>query len=86
MMHQFANKELWKAMRRKVLEQCPGMPILMTGVTPENYQQRVAMIEEDFGPTVVIRKGGGETAMHLLDGIPEGKPIVVVRRVDNTGE
>ncbi len=60
--HHFADKTLCKSMRDKIIEQCPGMPFVMTNVTPDNYQERVAALEAELGPTVVIVKGNGRTA------------------------
>lgn len=77
--HHFASKELSAAMKARVLEQCPGMPTDLPGVTAENYRDQVAAIEAEIGPVVVIRKGDGQTAMHPLDGIPEGKPTIIVK-------
>jgi hypothetical protein len=78
--HHFASKDLWKAMQRTILEQCPGMPTELAGVTADNFRDRLAEIEAELGVAAVIRKGGGETAMHPLEGIPEGMPGIVVSR------
>lgn len=56
------------------------MPTELKGVTPENYAEKIAAIEAELGPVAVIRKGSGETAMHPLDGIPDGKPTIVVSK------
>lgn len=80
--HHFASKELWQKMQRCIVEQCPGMPINIEGVTKENYLQKAAEIEREIGPTVRIRKGDGGSAMHPLEGIPAGKDVIVVQ----TGE
>lgn len=77
--HQFASKPLWGEMQQAVLEQLPRFPTAMSGVTRENYQDHVAALEREHGATVTIRKGDGQTAMDPLDGLPEGKPAVVVR-------
>lgn len=77
--HHFASEDLWGAMRRKILEQCPGLPTELAGVTASNYGERLAQIEGEIGSAVIIRKGDGETAMHPLDGIPDGKPAIVIR-------
>jgi hypothetical protein len=76
--HHFADKALWAKMKDAVLEQCPGMPTELAGVTVENYQEKVAAIEAELGAVAVIRKGGGKTAMHPLDGIPAGKPTLII--------
>ncbi|MDE2107027.1 MAG: hypothetical protein KGL39_58005 [Patescibacteria group bacterium] len=76
--HHFASKKLLEAMKRKVLEQCAGMPTALEGVTPENYRERLAEIEAELGPVAVIRKGDGSTSMHPLDGISEGKSTIVI--------
>ncbi len=76
--HHFADEALWKAMRHKVFDQCPGMPFVMTNVTRDNYQEHVAALEEEIGPTVTIRKGDGKTAMSPLDGLPEGKSTIIL--------
>jgi hypothetical protein len=77
--HHFASEDLWGQMKAKVLEQCPGMPTEAADITPENYAAKLAEIEAEVGPVAVIRKGGGETAMHPLEGIPEGKPTVIIQ-------
>ncbi len=77
--HHFASKDLWQSMRQKILEQCPGMPVELSGVTADNYLERVSEIEKEIGATVVIRKGNGETPMHPLDGISDGNPTVIIR-------
>jgi hypothetical protein len=76
--HHFASKDLWKAMQLKVLEQCPGMPTQIEDVTADNYLEHITAIEGEIGPACVIRKGDGETAMHPLEGIPEGKPTIIL--------
>lgn len=76
--HHFASKELSAKMKRAVLEQCPGMPTALQGVTSENYLEKVAALEAELGPVAVLRKGDGATAMHPLDGIPEGKPTIIL--------
>lgn len=80
--HHFANKGLWKAMQAKILEQCPNMPTSIKGVTKENYSAKLAEIEKQVGMVLVIRKGDGETVMHPLEGIPEGKPVVILQKTD----
>ncbi|HBR26846.1 MAG TPA: hypothetical protein DD732_07425 [Rhizobiales bacterium] len=80
--HHFADKGLWLKMQRAVVEQCPGMPTELPGADKDNYLAKLAEIEAEIGKVVKIRKGDGSTAMYPLDGIPEGKPIIVVR----TGE
>lgn len=76
--HHFASKDLWMAMRQKVLEQCPGMPADGNDINADNYQEKLAEIEAEVGKAVRIRQGGGETAMSPLDGIPEGKPTIIL--------
>jgi hypothetical protein len=76
--HHFTS--LAETMKHKALEQHPGLPTSMAGVTRDNYQQHVAGLILTHGPTIAIRKGGGQTAMHSLDGIPKGKPVLIVRR------
>lgn len=76
--HHFANKELWRAMQRAIVAQCPGMPTELRGVTKDNYTARVAELEAQLGPTQTLRKGDGKTAMSPMDGIPAHiTPIVV---------
>lgn len=77
--HHFASQDLWLAMQRAILAQCPGMPTSMEGVTKDNIAQRVAELDAKFGPVQALRKGDGSTAMSPFDGIPEGKPVIVVR-------
>jgi hypothetical protein len=77
--HHFASKDLWQSMRAKVLEQCPGMFANDDGsVGGDNWREKLAEIETEIGPVCTIRKGGGETAMHPLAGLPEGKPIIIL--------
>ena len=68
--HHFADKGLWQEMQQTIAEQCPGMPTEIEGVTKDNYQESVATLCAELGPTVRIRKGGGLTAMLPTDGIP----------------
>lgn len=80
--HHFASKELWRAMQSRVLEQCPGLPTKLDGVNAENYSEHLAAIEAEIGSICVIRKGSAETAMHPLEGIPEGKPTFILAKKD----
>lgn len=77
--HHFANKDLWAAMQKKILEQCPGMPTDMPGVTRENVAGKLAELEKELGMFAKIRRGDGETAMHPLEGIPAGKPVIAIK-------
>lgn len=77
--HHFADKELWQAMRSAIQAQCPGMPTELVGVTKDNYREHIAALKARHGPTQRIRKGDGSTAMSPLDGIPPGKPVIVVK-------
>lgn len=74
--HHFADKALWQSMRDKILAQHPTMPI--DGITKENWEAKRDALLTDFGPTVTITKGDGRTAMSPLDGIPTGKPVILV--------
>lgn len=76
--HHFANADLWVKMKRAVFEQCPGMPAVMEGVTPENVQEKIAALVADLGSVATLRKGNGDTALHPLDGIPAGKPVAII--------
>lgn len=78
--HHFASEELWAAMQRAILAQCPGMPTSLEGVTADNFRQRVAELEAELGLVQTLRKGDGSTAMSPLDGIPAGKPVIVLRK------
>lgn len=70
--HHFADKELWSEMKRTVIEQCPGFPAdEIEGVTAENYLEKLAPVEAEFGKTIRIRKGSGLTARLPTDGIPD---------------
>lgn len=80
--HHFASKDLWLKMQRAIIEQCPGMPTELPDANKDNYLAKLAMIEAEIGKVVKIRKGAGATAMHPLEGIPEGTPVIVVQ----TGE
>jgi hypothetical protein len=81
--HHFASKDLWQAMQKTILAQCPDMPTEITGVTPENYKAKIAEIEAKVGVTVKISKGDGKTAMHPLQGIPEGKPVTILQKQED---
>lgn len=65
--HHFGSKKLRHEMQRAVIEQCPGMPTSL------------ADIEAEIGKVVKIRKGNGATAMHPMEGIPEGKPVIIIQ-------
>lgn len=69
--HHFASKDLCAAMKRAVVEQCPGMPTELLGVTADNFRDHVKRIEAEIGPTVRIRKGAGLTAMLPTDGLQD---------------
>lgn len=69
--HHFANKELWQAMQRAILAQCPSMPTEMEGVNKDNCRERVAELIGKLGASQCLRKGDGSTAMSPLDGIPD---------------
>jgi|SRR5438132_1642786 len=75
--HHFASKDLCREMQRAVLEQCPGMPT-DPDTMKENYEAKLADLECEIGKVVRIRKGAGKTAMHPLEGIPPGKPVIVI--------
>ena len=78
--HHFASEPLWEAMCKAVLEQCPGMPLKADAshVNKDNWQEFAAELEARFGKTVKIKRGGGDTAMHPLDGIPDDQPVIAV--------
>ena len=76
--HHFADKGICTQMQRAVIDQCPEMPTEISGVDKDNYLEKVADLEANIGKTVRLKKGSGVTAMHPLDGIPEGKPIVAI--------
>ena len=79
--HHFASKDLWEQMRDKVLEQCHGLPAKDDrSISRDNWQAKLAEIEAEIGPVCIIRKGGGETAMHPMDGIPEGKSTIILQK------
>lgn len=69
--HHFADKGLLDEMQKTIAAQCPGMPTDMPDVTPENFREKAAALEAQFGKTVKIRRGGGLTAMLPTDGIPD---------------
>ena len=80
--HHFADKELSNEMKAVVAQQCPGMPTELPGVNADNYREKVAELEREFGSRVTIRKGLGLTAMLPTDGIPDhlkNKTITVSR-------
>lgn len=76
--HHFADKDLWKAMQAAVLRQHPSMLIKAVGVTPENVWEKVTMLRAAFGTTLPLERGNGQTAKSPLDGIPEGKPTIIL--------
>lgn len=78
--HHFGHKDLWHKMQRAIIEQCPGMPTALPDANADNYLAKLADIEAEIGKVVKIRKGDGAAAP--LDGIPGGKPVIVVQ----TGE
>lgn len=69
--HHFASKELSDDMKRTLLAQCPSLPSEIDGVTPENYQAKLAELESKIGPSFTVKKGSGQTAMLPTDGIPD---------------
>ncbi len=69
--HHFANKEFSADMKRTLLAQCPSLPLSIDGVTPENYQAKVAELEGRIGKSFIVSKGSGLTAMLPTDGIPD---------------
>lgn len=77
--HHFASKDLWKAMQTAIIRQHPAMPTEITGVTPENVAEKVAALHAEYGATVQIERGDGHTAKSPLDGIPAGKPTILLR-------
>jgi hypothetical protein len=76
--HHFADNQLMADMRRMVAEQCPGIPNRDGQITPENWREKLAELEAEFGPTVTIRKGPGLTAMLPTDGIPDHVETIAV--------
>jgi hypothetical protein len=78
--HHFADKDLWKAMQAAVLHQHPSMPTEAIGVTPENVAGKVTALRAEFGASLPLERGNGETAKSPLDGIPEGKPTIILGR------
>jgi hypothetical protein len=71
--HHFADKQLTADMQALVAKQCPGMPTPSDAVciTQENWREKLAKLEAEFGPTQTIRKGPGLTALLPTDGIPD---------------
>lgn len=78
--HHFASPDIWKRMTDRVLQQHPLMPkkLDVTGVTPENWLEYKAKLIKSLGAIVRITKGDGSTEKSPLDGIPEGKPIIIL--------
>ena len=74
--HHFADKELCGEMRKMITEQCPGMPTEFSATC--DWQGALAKIEQDIGPTVRIRKGGGLTAMLPTDGIADHIKVITI--------
>jgi hypothetical protein len=83
--HHFGSKELWRKMQFAVIEQCPGMPTALPDADKDNYLAKLADIEAEIGKVVKIRKGNGASAIHPLEGIPEGKPVIVVQTGEHKG-
>ena len=69
--HHFADKGLWGEMQKTIAAQCPGMPTDLPDVNADNYRDKAAELEAQFGKTVKIRRGGGLTAMLPTDGSPD---------------
>ncbi len=69
--HHFASKELWKAMQRAILAQCPGMPVEREDIGKDNWEAWRDTLIAYLGPNQTIRKGDGVTAMLPTDGIPD---------------
>lgn len=59
--------------------QFPDMPIEMDGVDRENWRTYAADIEARFGKTLSVRRGDGDTAMHPMEGFPDGAEVIVVK-------
>lgn len=76
--HHFGDKALWQSMREAILVQHPNMPLDLDGVTPGNWEARRDALHAELGGTVTIQKGDGHTALSPLDGIPEGKPTILL--------
>lgn len=77
--HHFGSKELWSKMQHTIIEQCPGMPTALPDTDKDNYLAKLADIEAEIGKMVKIRKGDGASAMHPMEGIPEGKHVIAVQ-------
>lgn len=78
--HHFADRAIWQAMRDSVLAQCPGMPdeAAVEGVTHDNWNEYIAGLVARIGETQILQKGDGSTAKSPLEGIPEGKPTILI--------
>jgi hypothetical protein len=76
--HHFADKALTAEMQRTIAEQCPGMPTKLKG--GPTWREQLAKIEAEVGKTVIIRKGGGLTALLPTDGVPEGVEVIQVAK------
>src|SRR5947209_6718387 len=78
--HHFASRDLWRAMRERVLAECPNMMSKdeVRDVNKENWREWAAEVERRYGKTVRIHKGDGSTAKHPLEGLPDGKEVVVI--------
>jgi hypothetical protein len=76
--HHFANKALWERMQAAIVNQHPKFPTTMPGVDATNWADALDRVEMKFGKELPIRKGDGTSAMHPLDGIPEGKQVTVI--------
>lgn len=79
--HQFADRQLVGEMKKMIAAQCAGFPMEAPDwVNSDTYLDHAAQLENEFGPTVRITKGGGLTAMLPTDGIPDrlkDKTIIV---------
>ena len=76
--HHFGSKKLWKEMQTAILFQHPEMPTELGDVTKDNYLEHVARIEAKLGKAVIISQGDGRTAQSPFEGIPEGKPVILI--------
>ena len=76
--HHFADKSLFRKMREIARSQVPKLPTRLSGVTKDNFRQKLAALERRIGKAHRIRRGDGSTAMHPLAGIPKDKEVIVI--------
>ena len=77
----FACDAFWSKIRAVILELHPDLTAdLADDVTPDNVWEKVETLVERFGETREMMKGDYEPELGLLDGVPEGKKSMILRK------